>query len=198
MSGLWKQARKFMYHRILHADDTPHRIALGVAVATFVAFTPTIGVQMVLAVAIAAALRANKAVCIPFVWITNPLTAVPIYSSCWLLGAWLVNGKGGADTAAVVDRLAAVASVPIWSHLLEWSFWSSVFALLVDLGTELWLGCCIVGLAGGGILYVFTRWGVTAYRRRRAERKMRRDARRHRPLLEHPQARAVLRRRESA
>ncbi len=198
MAGLWKQARKFMFHRILHADDTPHRIALGVAVATFVAFTPTIGAQMLLAVGIAAALRANKAVCIPIVWITNPLTAVPIYSSCWLLGAWLVNGKGGGDTQAVIDRLAAVASVSIWSHLLEWSFWSSVLALLVDLGTELWLGCCIVGVGSGGILYVFTRWGVTAYRRRRAERKMRRDARRHRPLFKHPRARAVLPRRESA
>ena len=36
VSGIWRTARKFVYKRMLHADDTPHRIALGVGIATFV------------------------------------------------------------------------------------------------------------------------------------------------------------------
>lgn len=198
MSGIWRQARKFLYHRVLHTDDTPHRIALGVAIATFVAFTPTMGAQMVIAVAIAAALRANKAVCIPIVWVTNPFTAVPIYSFCWMAGAWIVDAENGANVQAVVERMAAVAAIPSWSQLLEWSFWSSVMALLVDLGTELWLGCCLVGLVSGGVLYGATRWGVTAYRRRRAERKMRRDAGRPTSFIKHPRVPAAIACQESA
>ena len=198
MSGIWRQARKFLYHRVLHTDDTPHRIALGVAIATFVAFTPTMGAQMVIAVAIAAVLRANKAVCIPIVWFTNPFTAVPIYSFCWMIGAGIVDAENGANVQAVVERMAAVAAIPSWYHLLEWSFWSSVMALLVDLGTELWLGCCLVGLVSGGVLYGATRWGVTVYRRRRGERKMRRDARRPRSFIKHPRVPAAVGCHESA
>lgn len=183
---------------MLHADDTPHRIALGVAIAMFVAFTPTIGLQMVLAVAIAAALRANKAVCIPIVWVTNPFTAVPIYSFCWMIGARLLNVGNGANIHAVVERMSAVATIPGWSHLVQWSFWSSVLSLLLELSTELWLGCGIVGLVSGGVLYVLTRWGLTTYRRRRAGRKMLRDGRRQRSFIKPARPRAMVSCRETA
>ena len=81
VTAIWRKSRRFIVHRVLHADDTPHRIALGVAAGLFIGLTPTVGFQMVLAVALAAALRANKVVCIPMVWITNPFTIIPIYIS---------------------------------------------------------------------------------------------------------------------
>jgi uncharacterized protein (DUF2062 family) len=172
-----------VFHRILHADDTPHRIALGLAIGMFVALTPTIGLQMVIALAVAAALRANKAACIPVVWITNPFTAVPIYSFCWLLGAKALSTNGEANLQAVIERIGTVAALPTWSRLLDWGFWSGVITLLVDLGTELWLGCCLAGVVSGGLVYGLSRWGIATYRRRRAERKMRRDERRQRSFI---------------
>ena len=72
---MWEKARNILVHRVLGVDDSPHRIALGVAVAFFVAWTPTLGFQMVLAIALATVLRANKAVTVPIVWLTNPVTA---------------------------------------------------------------------------------------------------------------------------
>ena len=45
--ALW-QTERFIKYRVLHVDDTPHRIALGVALGFFVTWTPTIGVQIVL------------------------------------------------------------------------------------------------------------------------------------------------------
>ena len=81
--NIWRSARRFIFKRILHADDTPHRIALGVAISTFVGFSPIMGMQTVVSIALAALFRANKAVCLPFVWITNPVTFVPVYWSCW-------------------------------------------------------------------------------------------------------------------
>ncbi len=72
-------AERFFIYRVLHVDDTPHRIALGVAVGIFVAWTPTFGLQMILTVLLATLLRGNKLVGLPFVWISNPVTAWPIY-----------------------------------------------------------------------------------------------------------------------
>ena len=47
-----------------------------VAVAMFITFTPTVGLQMILSVFFAWLLRANKAVGIPIVWISNPATTL--------------------------------------------------------------------------------------------------------------------------
>ena len=75
----WRRAQRFVKYRILHVDDTPHRIALGVAIGMFVAWTPTIGFQMGLTVLLCALFRANKLVGVPLVWISNPLTIIPVY-----------------------------------------------------------------------------------------------------------------------
>ena len=76
---VWQRLKDFIVHKVLRLDDTPHRIALGVAIGFFVTWTPTIGIQMILVVALATLLKANKLVGVPFVWISNPFTIVPIY-----------------------------------------------------------------------------------------------------------------------
>jgi len=177
VSRIWKKARKFVFHRVLHTDDSPHRIALGVAIATLVAFSPTLGFQTVIALAIAAALRANKAVCIPLVWITNPFTAVPIYWFCWRIGAGLLGTTNG-HAAVAPDRLIAAGSPQSFGQVFEWGFWSALATTLLELGSALWLGCCLVGLVCAALLYGLSRWGVTTYRQRRMARKMRRYAHR--------------------
>jgi len=170
VAGLWQSARKFLYRRILHADDTPHRIALGVALATFVALTPTVGLQTVLALGIAALFRANKAVCIPIVWITNPVTMGPIYGACWWLGSIILPGSPASDFTSIQHRLDQLTTGGVsWlSQILSYDFWIHLFGLVAELGRELWVGCLVVGAVLGIVLYFLTLWGVTGYRRRRA------------------------------
>ena len=55
-----RRLRRFFIYRVLHVDDTPHRIALGIAVGIFITWTPTIGMQMILTVLISALVGANK------------------------------------------------------------------------------------------------------------------------------------------
>jgi uncharacterized protein (DUF2062 family) len=176
VSGIRRKLVKLLYHSALRADDTPHRLALGVGIGTFVAFTPTVGLQTFIALAIAAVLRANKAVCIPLVWITNPLTLAPIYWFCWRVGVSVTPGANGRHTSEVMARLTSAASGTAVSQVFDWSFWTRAARFAFDLGAELWLGGCIVGLAAGGVLYGLTRWGVSAYRDRRTARKARRAA----------------------
>jgi uncharacterized protein (DUF2062 family) len=150
----------------LHADDTPHQIALGVAIATLVGLLPIMGIQTVIALATAAALRANKAVCIPVVWITNPVTFVPIYAGCLALGSLMLGSSFGSyeEAEAAIRGLfqqhggiGEIVTAAFWRGLLEWS---------LSVGTELWVGCSVVGLAVSVPAYVITRWLVVGYRRR--------------------------------
>jgi uncharacterized protein (DUF2062 family) len=180
VSGLWRSTRNFVYRRILHADDTPHRIALGAAIGMFVAFTPTMGMQTVITLAIAALFRANKVVGLPFIWITNPVSFVPIYWSCWRLGA-LIRGTGAIDQeAAVIDKLHAMTDGGngFISSFFDTNFLAGLLHLMYELGLELWIGCLVVGLVSAAILYLVTKWGVTAYRAKRHDRFLLRQERR--------------------
>ena len=170
-----RQTRRFLLHTILHADDTPHRIALGVAIAMLVGFLPLIGVQTLLAIGLAALLRANKAVCIPVVWVTNPLTFIPIWGACLSLGRLVMpTTADGVPT----ERLMHLADLRI--NLLDYVFWQDLFHLAVNMGKDLWIGCFIAGSAFALLSYGLTRWGVSTYRQRRRERVLRRTARRNR------------------
>lgn len=60
------------------------------AIGLFCAFVP-IPFQMVLAAAVAILCRVNLPLSIALVWITNPFTMPPIFYTCYLLGAFLLN-----------------------------------------------------------------------------------------------------------
>ena len=92
---IYRKVRDFFIYRVLHVDDTPHRIALSVAIGIFVTWTPTIGLQMIITVLLCWLFRANKVVGVPFVWISNPLTIVPIYYPNYVVGCWLLGGEYG-------------------------------------------------------------------------------------------------------
>jgi uncharacterized protein (DUF2062 family) len=158
------KARKFIAHRILHADDTPHQIALGVAIATLVGLMPIMGIQTIVALALAAAVRANKAVCVPIVWITNPVTFVPIYAACYVFGGFLLGASGSyAEGKALVEALQQSGGL---AHILTLSFWQNLLDWSLNIGVELWVGCLVVGLALAIPAYIATRWGVAKYRHR--------------------------------
>lgn len=167
----WQRLRRFVVHSILHADDTPHALALGVAIATFVAIIPVIGMQTVVAVAIAAAFRANKAVCIPIVWLSNPVTALPINYACLWVGRWLMPSESGETIMQAIQRLSGIGG---GLSLFSLAFWKERVVVLAGLGLEIWVGSIVVGGILGLLAYPLTRWVVTTYRikhRQRLERK---------------------------
>ncbi len=171
MSRYWFKIRKLLAQRVLHTDDTPHAIALGAGIAMLVAFLPLIGLQTVISVGLAALFRANKAICIPIVWITNPFTMVPVYGFCLALGRWVTSSRHDPGNAALFSGLEPQDSVPV----LEVSFWKGLLYRLSGLGLELWIGCVIVGLVLAVASYFTARWGVVSYREQRRRRILRRN-----------------------
>ncbi|MDD5475888.1 MAG: DUF2062 domain-containing protein [Syntrophales bacterium] len=63
----------------------------GFALGLFIAFTPTISIQMLLSAILAIWLRVNLPIALAACWITNPLTAVPIYAYSFRLGRFLID-----------------------------------------------------------------------------------------------------------
>ncbi len=151
-----------MKYRILHVDDTPHRIALGVGIGFFVTWTPTMGFQMILTVILCTLFRANKLVGVPFAWISNPATIVPVYYPNYRVGVVLTPGteaKTLADWREIIQCVLDPA-LSLWERMTSpWRFAMEIFR-------PLWVGSIVVGLVIGGIMYWVTYVGVVHYRRR--------------------------------
>jgi hypothetical protein len=165
-------------YKILHADDTPHRIALGVAVGLVTAFSPLIGLHMVLALLMSTLVGANRAISVLVVWVSNPATFLPILSFNWMVGHAIVPGSalhGRAEVKALLVQLVSTAegTAPFVSRFFTLDFWNAVANLFVELGAELWVGSILVGAVMGVIGYFATRRAVVWRRRLRQLRRQR-------------------------
>ncbi len=181
MTPMWIRLRRFVVYRVLHIDDTPHRIAFGVAIGLFVALTPTIGLQMVIGAMLATALRANKVLPVALAWITNPVTVVPVFYFNWLVGHALLSGNLEQNEMVRNTLITTVAEVGgfagAMTHLFDWDFWEKLLTPLGTIVPELVVGSVAVGLVSGMLGYGLAYWGVTRYRRLRKIRRAKKAAR---------------------
>ncbi|NNL86760.1 MAG: DUF2062 domain-containing protein [Myxococcales bacterium] len=159
---------------------SPEAIARGVAVGMVVAFTPTIGIQTVLALGLATLLGANRPVSIVPTWLTNPLTIPPVYGFTYMLGNLVWPGPdlervSGAirDAARELDGLDFLA----FREQL-----GVFFDLGLDVFVALWIGGLLLGSLAAAISYPLTLRAVVHLRERRERGKRRRHrTRRRRP-----------------
>jgi len=156
-----KRIKVFFVYRVLHVNDTPHRIALGVAIGMFIAWTPTLGFQMILTILLAALFRANKLVGVPFVWISNPGT-LWLYIPNFFVGKWILGRN-----CPMPHFFAAMSVTGSWwgevwvNRIIAW--WEATWNVFAPL----WLGSIVVGLFLGLATYAAVRHVVVTYRTRR-------------------------------
>ena len=107
--------------------------------------------QMIAAAVTAIPARANLPLSVALVWISNPITMPPIFYFNYLVGAWILGEK---------------------AQHIEWRFEPAALLHIIEqIGTPLYLGSVVVGLALAAISYVglecFWRWHVGRTRARR-------------------------------
>jgi uncharacterized protein len=156
------RARRFVVHNVLRADDPPHRLAFGVAIALFVTFTPTIGFQSALVVLLAWMFGANKLVGLPLVWISNPATFVPIYYPSYRLGRWVLGGE-----PVSTKWWKELAHPPESSGEAIRFYWGRFMEIIEPLT----VGCLLVAIPLGALGYVATYQAITKYRELRDRRQ---------------------------
>jgi len=131
--------------RILETGDPPERVARGVGVGSFIAVTPTVGLQIPLTLLAATLFRGNRAAAVAATFVLNPFIIVPPsywYFPAYYIGAFLM-GMDPVGFSRVVQAY----------HLESSGFFSQVGELLGNLWS---LGVDVYGpmLLGGVIMGV--------------------------------------------
>ena len=173
-----RPALRFIKYRILHVDDSPERIARGLAVGVFVSYLPLMGIQMAVAWVVAALCKANKMMAVLAAWVSNPATAVIVYYPSYRLGRWLLGiraQKPEIDPEQMEDLFEQTLS--FYRLITEFhtpAFWKEVSAAAMNVGLEILIGGVIIG----AILAYLTQWisyhAVIYYRRRKQLKKEKR------------------------
>ena len=134
-------------------------VAWAVSIGLFMAWAP-VPFQMILAAGAAILIRCNLPIAVALVWISNPVTVVPLFFAAQKLGAWMLDIPPDDDFRIELS--------------LRW--------LLEELGAG-WrpflLGCLVMGLGSGGLgqiavrllwrAHVMVSWRDRRIRRRRSE-----------------------------
>ncbi|HBG27030.1 MAG: hypothetical protein A2Y10_04420 [Planctomycetes bacterium GWF2_41_51] len=136
-------------YRIFHIQDSPHKIALGLALGLFIGWTPLIGLHIFIAVIVSFLLRANKFAAFVSVWVSNVFTFVIIYYPSYLFGRFILNFFDPERTLTSRQVLSAMNNLFSPSNLLAGfytkEYWQQFWVLTKSIGPELWLGSIIIG-----------------------------------------------------
>jgi uncharacterized protein len=133
-------------------------VAGGVSLGLFIAFTPTIPFQMTLACLGALYFRVNLPSALLACWVTNPLTAIPIYVTAWRIGQWI------AHLVPFLDEYLTVYADGRRARMVISSF-------------HLWAGSLLLATAAASVSNVLLKWlwKETQVVRRATSRRTHRD-----------------------
>lgn len=167
---------RFFKFRILHANDSPHRIALGIALGLFLAWTPLYGFHILMALGLSILLRANKFAALTSVWVCNPFTIIPIYYPNYLLGRKLlrlfqVDTNAESSYNQIQQFFSQTSLYSNLAGLFQAKFWQNLFALLWYKSHELWIGSLIMAALVALAAYFVTCNLVIRYRKTHPHRR---------------------------
>ena len=155
---------KGFFRRLLQLDDTPERIARGVALGTLIGMTPTVGIQMTLSVIFATICRANRLAAVALVWISNPFTMVPIYWFDYWFGALILRPfiKVKMLTWADIEKALSTEAEGFFATL--WGFIKGLGKITAQAYPVMLFGGLVIGAILAVFAYIFT---LRAIKRRR-------------------------------
>ncbi|QDT63674.1 DUF2062 domain-containing protein [Calycomorphotria hydatis] len=144
----WAHPQQLLRY-LVSLNDRPHAIALGVAIGMFIGMTPTVGIQMILAglawYACKPFFHFNCRAALVAVYVSNPVTSVPIYWFNYCVGCLFVGGD------LTREEFAAALT---YSNFSEW--WATIVGLFIKIGGPLVLGSLVVATITGVATYPAT------------------------------------------
>ncbi|MBS0233098.1 MAG: DUF2062 domain-containing protein [Proteobacteria bacterium] len=155
---------RFFWRKILQVRATPHEVALGFAIGVFTACTPFLGIQTVLACALAFLLRVSMPAALLGTFVGNPLSWPAIWSASYLGGALLL----GQDPSYAADHFTETANI-LGATLMAPSQDTFGMALtnLSPIVEPMVVGGLLVGLIAAVFSYYPTRRAVRVFQRHR-------------------------------
>ncbi|MGK7344987.1 MAG: DUF2062 domain-containing protein [Candidatus Nitrospinota bacterium M3_3B_026] len=120
-------------------------LARGLALGLFVAFTPTVGFQMLVACLLILFFPGNLPVALAACWVTNPFTAGPIYYMEYKVGGWIMAFLNDPSPAGL-EHVSGTVDV-------------------YGVAGAMWIGSVIIGGASAAAGYTLTHGFVTLERK---------------------------------
>jgi len=155
---------------VIKLRSSPRAIAGGLGLGTFIAFTPTVGVQIILALMIATFFNLNRPAAIIPVWITNPVTVAPIYTFNYWLGTKFWDGPPLSEVSGLFIGIGRTMT-----HLEIWDVKEQFLAVL-QMGREvlvpLLIGSVAIGLVTGFLAYALSIKLLSVFFTRRAKKHL--------------------------
>jgi uncharacterized protein len=149
-----RRALRYHWLKFLRLQEDPRKIAGGMALGVFIAFTPTIPFHMIGAITLAALLRVSPVTAFLGIQICNPLTIPAIYLAAYKVGQFLLyRGKP-----------------LVFPETFSFKAWICV---LWQGGVALQVGGVILAVLPAIVAYFLTLWIVHRYQRRKMERALR-------------------------
>jgi uncharacterized protein (DUF2062 family) len=155
---------------VLHSNAPVSEVSLGVAFGVFLGLTPTVGVQMYLVALVWSIYRYifgrhfSLPVGVAMVWISNPLTMVPLYYLFLVTGYRLLETQNGISYELFTEYLGHISSTEgTWEMII-----AGASFLLVDLGWPMIIGSLVYAVPGFIISYFMTKRIVTSHRKGKA------------------------------
>lgn len=147
----WRRVRERVTG-ILHLDEEPSRLAMGLAVGVFIGVTPFFFLHTLLAVVVALVFRLNMAATITGAWINLPWFAPFVYAFCLKLGEAVLSGDVRAWRLGELTEAAGTflqTSARDHAGTFFQMMWNAFFVA----STPLFLGTTIVGGAAAIVTY---------------------------------------------
>jgi uncharacterized protein len=138
-------------------EDSPHRIALGLAIGLWLAWTPTVGLQTLLVLPIVWAMRANTLAALIGIYLSNPFTFLPMYWVEYELGAMFLSDPPTLSDFTQDGEIEGAMELTS----MGWQMWLTM-----------WIGGVILGFLTAIPAYFATRWFLIRARARRAAVKL--------------------------
>lgn len=173
--GGWTRAFYYVRHRLNRLPDSPERIARGLSVGVFAAFTPLFGLHFILALGLAKIFRGNLLSSLMGTFIGNPITFVPIAVASLRIGDFMLGRTLDREIDETVGHQFINAWLDLWRNMRavfnhnpqNWehlaSFFDRVFLPYL-------IGGIIPGVVAGLIVYYLSVPVIRAYQNRRIER----------------------------
>ncbi|MEP7249904.1 MAG: DUF2062 domain-containing protein [Spartobacteria bacterium] len=156
--SLWARLRRWpsrLHHRLVTIEDTPHSIALGVAIGIFFGFTPLWSLKTLLSIAVAWLCKSNKIAAAISVQLHDLILPFMPAIYLWEYKAGYLTMHGHLPRKLNFHALA----------LRDYLQWEVFFTM----GQPLLIGSVLIGLPSAVVVYLVSRRLVTRHRARRAE-----------------------------
>ena len=162
--------REKFINPVLHSRAPVSEVSLGVAVGIFMGLTPTVGVQMYLVAIVWTIWRYvfgrhfNLPVGVAMVWISNPLTMVPMYYLFLVTGYLVFDIQHGLSYQHFAESLSRISQTgDVMDQIAEGTRF-----LLVKLGWPMVVGGFVYAVPFSIISFYITKYLVTTHRKNNA------------------------------